>query len=347
MNEQERKAVHYICRGFRAALPVRRLLDLCHLHYKDHGWFKACVQEAVIAGTVHYQGKALGEWSDDAAYDAKFLRLYLKEAEERLGAGGELDEGLVMLAAECCRNGKGGRDDGCGRELMRWVEYEIGEGRRGTFRVSNAVSDIGKRVWEAGLRMFDAMLMDGGRVWKDVKGKRILEIGSGCIGLIAFAAERIGVKKVVLTDLDDEVDVLKGNLMRNGIEVGDILGETLTSVKVLDVESCEIDWSEFGDIETILAADVTYDPSLLRGVVRTCRNALDRIDSCSTIHLFVTKRSDTIHHELMKELKCSFCVEEISSDLSGLPSAPTFEYLSPAVHLSFDNVRAYRLTTLQ
>lgn len=303
----------------------------------------------MLTGTIHYISKTFVPLPAQDLYNTKFIGLYFKEAEGCLSNGGELDEGLVELAAEFCRRshnscGVIGNDND--DERLRWVEYEIDEKRRGIFQVSVAFSDVARRIWEAGLKMFDAIEDVNSGMLQNIRGKTVLEIGAGVIGLSAFALKEVGVRKGVLTDKEEQVDLLRKNMIRNGFQVGDSESGSQFSVAALDVE--KLDSSVDGllcKVDTLIAADVTYDYSIMKGVLQVFHLALNDSSRHRVAYLFATKRSQTTHDQLLDELNSSthqFCVTDLTSQIQKTPSK--FDYLRPALHQDFSNVCVYRVT---
>lgn len=100
----------------------------------------------------------------------------------------------------------------------------------------------GEYVWPAGLFMCDFLKRNP----ELVKGKRVLELGSGT-GIVGLYAAKLGAAHVTLTDfIDFNIEVIKLNIKENGLE-----------------QTVEPRWFRWGTNlgekwDVILGSDVTY-----------------------------------------------------------------------------------------
>ncbi|KAH7295965.1 hypothetical protein KP509_26G001400 [Ceratopteris richardii] len=94
-----------------------------------------------------------------------------------------------------------------------------------------------------------------------VKGKHCIELGAGC-GLPGITAACLGAASVLLTDLSENLPLLKANVSSNG------LTET--------VMVANLEWGQQYDsynrsFDVVLAADIMYDASSIAALLRTLR----------------------------------------------------------------------------
>jgi SAM-dependent methyltransferase len=152
---------------------------------------------------------------------------------------------------------KSGRESG-GEEVRRLVErslramethrnkknvvktYAIKNGRVEVSITETKLSNgVGGKLWKAALLLAEQLEDDsekrgggGGGVEDgtmiDVKDKTVLELGAG-VGLVGFAAAKLGAKEVVLSDFEAPLlEALRGSVERNGCS------EETTKVRWLD-----------------------------------------------------------------------------------------------------------------
>jgi hypothetical protein len=70
--------------------------------------------------------------------------------------------------------------------------------------------DTGGSIWHAAYYLSCYLIRNS----QLVKGKKILEIGAGC-GLVGITAAMLGAKKVIMTDLHDQLSILQTNISLN------------------------------------------------------------------------------------------------------------------------------------
>ena len=115
--------------------------------------------------------------------------------------------------------------------------YAIKNGRVEVSIIETKLSNgVGGKLWKAALLLAEQLEDDsekrggGGEdgTTIDVKDKTVLELGAG-VGLVGFAAAKLGAKEVVLSDFEAPLlEALRGSLERNGCS------EETTKVRWLD-----------------------------------------------------------------------------------------------------------------
>lgn len=123
----------------------------------------------------------------------------------------------------------------------------------------------GLSTWNASLWLLEYLSSPTRR--NLVKGKSVVELGSGC-GLLGLAlAKYLGAKSVLLTDCDYSVlERLKKNQVRNGLPDDVIRIEKWDWVERARCARNKHNQEEF---DVLVAADVVFDPSLIAPLVAT------------------------------------------------------------------------------
>ncbi|VEU19293.1 DEKNAAC100240 [Brettanomyces naardenensis] len=127
----------------------------------------------------------------------------------------------------------------------------------------SGMGTTGLRTWEASLFLSQWLLRDfrssGSLTRKSFEGKTILELGcgTGFVGICLYKYFRDQMKGLIFTDGDTQlIDRISANLLLNDI-----------SIDSGDLKVCKLWWGEDDlppiKIDTIVAADVTYDASVI------------------------------------------------------------------------------------
>lgn len=297
-------AIRLIALGFRAGLPLRTVLDTASSQYGTSGWSCALAQRTLLSETLSYVPPSVPpSFTFGTRRQARFVRVLLDEVDHTPGA--ELDETLVYAASSFCVRGTPALEPSgqvCvvfqvpkrGREDLRQV----------TLRVSELFSDIGHRVWEAAVVLHGHAMKGGGQVAKLLAGSVVLELGAGT-GLSAVAYEELGVRRAVLTDFDEGVvSNLRGNV---DVNVHERKRFVTAKLDVADKEGVR-EVADQEDVDAVVAADVTYDPGLMREVIATFESAVH--DTHRVGLLLATSRNENSNRELDQELEESGMVVE-------------------------------------
>ena len=112
--------------------------------------------------------------------------------------------------------------------------------------VSESLGEIGMRVWDCAALM--SRWFEKGDF---VKGKRILELGSGT-GLLGFACAVLGASKVVITDLQSILKTMERNVELT--KLGDVC--VARALNWNDIEAVDALKREHGPFDMIVASDV-------------------------------------------------------------------------------------------
>lgn len=259
LRPEEEAAIRLISLGFRAGSALRTVLDTAEEVYGAAAWRSSAAQRALLAGTLEYApaGRTL---DFGAKREARFARLLLDEVER---VGWTPDPAIVERAAH-----------GATVTTLtnsRFVNLVLTTGPAVsdeiTLRAAPRTGNLGLRLWEAGIVMY--MCVRGGAfVATDIVGRSVLEIGSG-LGLCAHALRVAGARTAVLTDNNRHVlETLSSNVRASVAAVPD--AETQMYVKRLNVAEPDavVKTVDLYSVQTILCADLTYDPKLVRAYMR-------------------------------------------------------------------------------
>ncbi|CCH46980.1 putative protein FAM86A-like 2 [Wickerhamomyces ciferrii] len=150
------------------------------------------------------------------------------------------------------------------------ITYKVGDTKikiKETPRVISGGGTTGLRTWEAALYLSNNFLSQN---YKNIlSGKSILELGTGTglVSLYTILSENFQVKDLVITDGDSTlIESLGYNFQLNNLD--------------LSKTKCQSLWWGIDHIpegiDTILAADVTYDSSVIPSLVDCIRTGLEQ-----------------------------------------------------------------------
>ena len=181
-------------------------------------------------------------------------------------------------------------------------------GREEWIRIKEDTASIsqgttGLKTWQASLALVEYLVEHPDLI----RGKRVLELGSGC-GLLGLSCYRLGAR-VTLTDYPDLVlDRIIENARLNGILVShgqfiDPLNVTKgTTSHQSKIIVDRMDWEDpfFLPTDVIVCADVIYDPSLIPPLVKTLKCLL-KGNACLLAHTLRRQETlDLFTHQLTK-----------------------------------------------
>ena len=130
----------------------------------------------------------------------------------------------------------------------------------------SAAGTTGLRTWEAALHLGQYLCSNPSLV----KGKRILELGTGTGYLAVLCAKYLGSDHVIASDGSDEVvNKLSDSFFLNGLQESDkVSGMELRWGHAL-VGTEEQAWNGGRKLDMVLGADITYDVSVIPALVAT------------------------------------------------------------------------------
>lgn len=269
LSAEEAAAVRMVALGFRGGAPLRTVLDAAETAHGAAGWARPAAQQRLLAETVEWRPAEAelgvgGTFTFGARRCTRFVRLLLDEVER---ARCVPVDALVRLAARAAstRNAAAATSDTPHLAVLG------PDGRTAVLRggaSTSASSDMGLRLWEAGAFLF--LAVSAPPLCADIAGRAVLELGSG-LGLTARALATAGAARAVLTDASSAVlDALRVNVRR----VAEDAPPPSTELRVARLNVCDAPavarLSDAHAIDTILAADITYDPALVRCSVVCC-----------------------------------------------------------------------------
>lgn len=314
--DEKQNAVKFLAQCFCAGTPIRQALDATSEKYGTKAWDSVEAQRALFQMTFSFEEelqRTIDNFTFGTARCARFTRLLLDEIDH---CNVDVDETLATRAAELCV-AHGSRD------MNRWVSLQIpgvGTQKNGCgddviiLRIADALSSIGLQIWEGGIWLAatlansDANSDDSTRdknineiscqdICKSIQDKRVLEIGAGT-GVAAVAIKRQGASKAWLTDIDTVVENLAINIRVNAAD--DVVNVAALDVSDANHARCAADaW----EIDTILAADMTYDDELAKAVITTIATILSGTKRMAW--LIATKRNPKTFSQLPELFRTS------------------------------------------
>ncbi|KAF1997102.1 hypothetical protein P154DRAFT_441978 [Amniculicola lignicola CBS 123094] len=185
--------------------------------------------------------------------------------------------------------------------------------------IISSCGTTGLRTWEAALFLGAYLVSDRGR--DRIRGKRILELGTGT-GLISIlCSKHLTVSGIVATDGDEAiVDAMKTNIFLNGLDIGGSVSPVRTaSLKwgyPLNAPTFAEDYGmEVPDL--VLGADITYDKLANPLLVSTLR---EFFDLNAELHVLIAA---TIRNEKTFEIFENACRRNgFSLELIDFPPVP-------------------------
>lgn len=338
--EGRNPATSFLSTCFQAGVPIRQALNATQSRHGLLAWNTTQAQNALLHDTIilgQYLQSVLQDFTFGALRCARFIRLLLDEIDHSCS---DIDEELALCAAASCTA------VGTAHQPHRWLLLRLPctgradhAGRDDVIAVCVAddFGKVGLRVWEAGLVMYAHIMRENTPLQIAVHGKRVLEVGSGT-GISARALLQTGVQKAYLTDLPHVMDNLQRNLSANGIRhdgARDIIQTPSLDISdASDGLKCVNEWR----IDTIIAADVTFDDALIVHLANFFHMVLNA--SKRVVYLFVTCRNERTDLLMWRQFteKHQLNVEKVELTTCDWSS---FDYL---VQCDFTSVYALRIT---
>ncbi|KAI9885119.1 MAG: hypothetical protein M1823_003088 [Watsoniomyces obsoletus] len=156
--------------------------------------------------------------------------------------------------------------------------------------VVSAAGGTGYRTWEAALRLgtFLTTTAEGNSL---VKGKSILELGAGTGFLSILCAKNLGASYVLATDGDMyAVETVDTNIMLNGLDHD---SKIKTKVYRWGHHLEGLFPQEHEPLQTVIAADVTYDEALIAPLLSTFKSFLDRYPTLKIVLAATIRNEET------------------------------------------------------
>lgn len=127
-----------------------------------------------------------------------------------------------------------------------WADEEIG---------------IGGSIWSSSARLGEFVSLNT----EYFSGKRVLELGSGCGGLVGICCALVGAAYVYLTDRRDVLSALRGNVEAN------LNRSSRFDIRELVWENPEESSIEPSEVDLIVAAECIYDSYAVPIFLGACR----------------------------------------------------------------------------
>jgi predicted nicotinamide N-methyase len=262
----------FIATGFHGGCPLRQLLDRVYELHGSLGWSTMLAQRALVAACFDAPMFTYG-----VQRERRLLRLLFDEVDRCSGTdvAPELTEAAVIR-----------RISNAEEQPFALIRLD-----RTSLRCSVATSSIGMRLWEAGVALYDALKTPGNLIRSACEGKCVLEIGSG-VGLLCTALRAAQVSGAILTELPGPVlSNLDYNVSLN--RCNDFIAcRPLDVEDTAAVKAASANWPA----DVVLAADVCYEPSLVKSMVQAFAELIG--SSMRRGFMLVTRRSTQVYQVL-------------------------------------------------
>lgn len=282
-------AVEFLATGFEAGVPLRPLLDLTTARYGSTAW--SCPEKQKLLARKCFSDSE-DRVSIGRAREKTFLRLLFDELD-RLGCC-EIAEELSTAAViySCPRNASD-----------RSKSYIRFEGH--LFRCSNLMSDVGMRLWDAGVALSNALSIPRNVMQSYCRGRRVLEIGAG-LGVTEIGYRRAEVSHSILTEIGGQA---LENLRHNVIELNHWSHASVQPLDVTDpfaVKTVRDEWN----VDVVIAADLCYDESLVSFLVKAYAAILTQTDRLGFI-ILSCRNDKTVSRLIAVRLNAELCCVEM------------------------------------
>lgn len=135
----------------------------------------------------------------------------------------------------------------------------------------SASGTTGLRTWEAALHLGQYLCSNRSLV----RGRRVLELGTGTGYLAVLCAKYLGAAQVVASDgSEDVITLLHENLFVNGLQGSSVVLPMKFTWGHGLPETEEGVWNRESPMDIVLGADITYDEAVIPSLVSTLRELL-------------------------------------------------------------------------
>jgi len=162
----------------------------------------------------------------------------------------------------------------------------------------------GLTSWNAGLYLAGWLDREENEARRLLKGKKVIELGAGSGMTGIFALKRWkGISEYTFTDCHGKVlDNLAHNITRNCADWTVVREDPLRIVSEWGTIAgvLELNWEEIStcnslEVDTILGADLVFDPCLVPSLVRTLKILIERKSGCEAVLVSCVRNQDTWH----------------------------------------------------
>jgi len=162
----------------------------------------------------------------------------------------------------------------------------------------------GLTSWNAGLYLAGWLDREENEARRLLKGKKVIELGAGSGMTGIFALKRWkGISEYTFTDCHGKVlDNLAHNITRNCADWTVVREDPLRIVSEWGTIAgvLELNWEEIStcnslEVDTILGADLVFDPCLIPSLVRTLKILIERKSGCEAVLVSCVRNQDTWH----------------------------------------------------
>ncbi len=152
------------------------------------------------------------------------------------------------------------------RALEEEVHHVGGEESRLAIRVLSDPAQPHRcgGLWASAPALVGWLVDEPARLETYVRGRRVLELGAG-VGFVGIALRMLGAAEVRMTDLPQQLPLLRRNVEANLGDDGSVATAALPWGGAVDGGEC---------CDLVVASDVTYDAALVPPLARTLSSAL-------------------------------------------------------------------------
>ena len=176
-----------------------------------------------------------------------------------------------------------------------------------------ASGTTGLRTWDAALHLGQYLCQNN----TVVKGKRILELGTGTGYLSILCANHLGAEHVIASDgSEDVINNLPENFFLNNLQDSKSIVpmEVRWGHALLGTE--EEKWNGGRPVDCVLGADITYDANVIPALIGTILDVFD-LHPLADVIISVTQRNELTFQGFLGECQQNeLLVETLHSEIS-------------------------------